>query len=168
MLRNTMKIVTIALLLVLPLALFSQEGVSGRYRDYFGSRFYLNVDGTFKYTWNFDLASSWTKGTWVLRRDTVYLKMVPTYDTVSISKPNDSTVDSLILSEDEVSERLTQLQFAGMLLSGGGQNRQGYPEKLVVKKGRLYKIQNGKIVTRKQKGFWSSKKWDPWYFKSND
>jgi hypothetical protein len=163
-----MKIVTTALLLVLPLSLFSQERVSGRYRDYFGSRLYLNADGTFKYTWSFDMASSWTKGTWMLRGDTVYLNMVPTYDTVSISKPNGRAVDSLMLSEDDVSERLTQLQLAGMLLSGGGQNRQTHPDKLVLKKGRLYKIQNGRIVKKKQKGFWSSKKWQPWYFKSNE
>jgi hypothetical protein len=43
-----------------------------------------------------------------------------------------------------------------------------YPERLVVKKGRLYKVQNGKLVNKKQKGFWTGKKWDPWFFKSDN
>ena len=118
--------------------------------------------------WRFDLATSWTKGIWLLKGDTVYFNMVPTYDTVSINKPHDHSVDSLILSADEFSERLTQLQYAGTLLSGGGQNRAPCPAKLVFKKGRLYKIQNGKLVSEKQEGFSTGEKLDPWYFKSND
>jgi hypothetical protein len=163
-----MRILVISLLLIPPFILFAQDKIVGRYRDYFGSRILLNADGTFKYTWNFDMASSWTKGTWTLKGDTVYFHMVPTYDTLSQTNANGMTSDTLILSTDEVSERFTQTEFAAMLLSGGGQNRMNYPDKLLFKKGRLYKIQDGKLVTKKQKGFWTSKKWDPWYFKSDD
>ena len=163
-----MRILTIAFLLTLSFGLFAQDKISGRYRDYFGSRILLNSDGSFKYTWNFDLASSWTKGTWKLQGDTVFFTMVPTYDTLSYINSNNITADSLILSTDETPERFTKEHFAAMLLSSGGQNRMNYPEKLLFKKGRLYKIQEGKLVTKKQKGFWSNKKWDPWFFKSDD
>ncbi|TKK64864.1 hypothetical protein FC093_21670 [Ilyomonas limi] len=163
-----MKILTIIFLLTLSLSLFGQDKIVGRYRDYFGSHILLNADRTFKYTWNFDMSASWTKGTWRLTGDTVYFEMVPTFDTLSQTNSSGILSDTLILSTDEIPERFTQTEFAAMLLSSGGQNRMNYPDKLFFKKGRLYKIQNGKLVTKKQKGFWTSKKWDPWFFKSDD
>jgi hypothetical protein len=162
-----MKISTITILLLLSLNLFAQKNILGRYRDYFGSRIEIS-DSTFKYTWHFDMSASWTKGTWKLMGDTVYFHMIPTYDTLGLANTNGSTSDTLILSTDETSERFTQTQFVAMLVSGGGQNRMNYPDKLLFRKGRLYKIQNGKLVTKKQKGFWSNKKWNPWFFKSDD
>ena len=162
-----MKILMITILLSISLSLFAQKNLLGHYRDYFGSRIELNVDSTFKYTWNFDLSASWTKGTWTLVGDTVYFQMIPTYDTLSQTNANGSTSDTLILSADETSERFTQTQFVATLLSSGGQNRRGYPDKLFFRKGRLYEIQNGKLV-KKQKVFLTTKKWDPWFFKSDD
>ena len=114
------------------------------------------------------MSSSWTKGIWTLQNDTVFFYMVPTYDTLSQVNSNNLTLDTLILSDDEISERITTVQNAGIALSSGGQNRMTYPDKLLVKKGRLYKIQNGSVVVKKQKGFWTSKKWHPWYFMSDD
>jgi hypothetical protein len=163
-----MKILTLTLLLTLSFALFAQDMVVGRYRDYFGNRIQFNADSTFEHTWNFDMAASWTKGTWRLMGDTVYLDMVPTYDTISHINASGSPSDTLILSTDETPERITQTRFISTLLSSGGQSRMNYPNKLLLRKGRMYKIQNGKLVTKKQKGFWTSKKWDPWFFKSDD
>jgi hypothetical protein len=163
-----MKILTFAFLLSLPIALFAQDKIVGRYRDYFGSRLQLNADNTFKYTWHFDMVGSWTNGTWALKGDTVYFYMVPTYDTLKFATVSNMTVDSLILSTDEIPERFTQEQYAAMLLSSGGQNRMDYPDKLLFRKGKLYKIQNGRLIVKKQKGIGSSKKWDPWYFKSDE
>jgi hypothetical protein len=163
-----MKPLTIIFLLSLSLSLTAQDRIIGRYRDYFGSRILLNSDNSFKYTWNFDMSASWTKGTWTLTGDTVYFHMVPTFDTLSQTNSNGIPSDTLILSTDEIPERFTQTQFSAMLLSSGGQNRMTYPDKLLFKKGRLYKIQNGKLVVKKQKGFWTGKKWDPWFFKSDD
>jgi hypothetical protein len=130
-------------LLLLPFVLFAQDNVTGRYRDYFGNRIVLNPDNTFKYTWHFDMQSSWTKGTWSLKDDTVYFQMTPIYDTVTFIYFSNKGVDSLILSTNETSERFTQQRFAVELLTSGGQNRMNYPERLVFKKGRLYKVQNG-------------------------
>ena len=162
---DTMRIPIITYLLFLSVSLTAQDIVVGRYRDYFGNRIQLNSDSTFKYTWNFDMQASWTKGTWTKLKDTIFFYMVPTYDTVTFTKANSLSVDSLILSTDETPERFTQVQFAAMLLSSGGQNRMNYPDKLLLKKERLYKIQNGRLVTKKQKGFWTNKKWTPWFSK---
>jgi hypothetical protein len=46
-----------------------------------------------------------------------------------------------------------------------------YPDKLLFRKGRLYKMQDGKLVLKKRRGFWSGKKgkkWVPWYFKTEE
>ena len=163
-----MKILMITILLSISLSLFAQKNLVGHYRDYFGSSIQLNLDNTFKYTWNFDLSASWTKGTWTLVGDTVYFKMVPTHDTLSQTNANRSTYDTLILSVDETPERFTQTQFISTLLSSGGQNRMNYPDKLLFRKGRLYNIQNGKLVKKKQRSYWTNKKWDLWFFKSDD
>ena len=163
-----MKILTIAFLLTLPLGLCAQDKIVGRYRDYFGNRIQLNADNTFKFTWNFDLASSWTKGTWLLKNDTVFFHMVPTYDTLRYTSRNNLIVDTLIFSDDEIPERITPIQSAATALSSGGQNRMTYPDKLLFRKERLYKIQKGNLVIKKQKGFWTGKMWVPWFFKSDN
>lgn len=163
-----MKILIITLLLFNSLNLFAQKNLTGRYRDYFGSRIELNADSTFKYTWHFDLSGSWTKGTWTFKNDTVYFHMIPMYDTVSYKNNDGTSTDKLILSVDDTAERMTQEQYAIMGLSSGGQNFHSYPDKLFFKKGRLYKFYNGRLVVKKQIGFWTNKKWNPWYFKSDE
>jgi hypothetical protein len=164
-----MKFLISALLIFLSLNLFAQNTLTGRYRDYFGSRIEINADSAFKYTWKFDLSGSWTKGTWTFKNDTVYFQMIPTYDTTSYRNNDGTSADKLILSVDETPQRLTPEKYEGMGLSSGGQNIQGYPDKLFYKKGKLYKIYNGRLVTKKQKGFWGTKKkWNPWYVKIDD
>ena len=163
-----MKILTIVLLLSFSPGLFAQDKIVGRYRNYFGSLIQLNADKTFKYTWNLDLSGSWTKGTWMLTGDTVYLQMIPTYDTLSRIKSGSILPDTLILSIDEIPERLTQTASSPVVLHSSGQNRSDHPEKLLFKKGKLYRIYKGKLVTKKQKGFWTNKKWRPWFFRSEE
>lgn len=182
----TMKVLTIIIIFLTSLRLTAQDSIVGRYRTYFGDRLQINADLTFKYNWNFDLSSSWTKGTWTLNRDTVLLHMVPTYDTIRITNGGQEIYDSLILSADELPELVIPAngvrvefppdkipndalpdKFVGDILSGYQQNGQDYPKKLVFKKGRLYTINNGRLVSKKIKGFWTKKKWPPWYFKSD-
>lgn len=163
-----MRILLITLLLTISLNLFAQDRVAGRYRNYFGSRIQLNVDSTFKYTWHFDLSGSWTKGTWSLKNDTVYFRMIPTYDTVRCKNNDGTFADKLILSADEISEKMTSDEYVGMGLSSGGQNIQPYPDKLFFKRQKLFEVKNGKLVKKKIKGFWTKKKWRPWFFKSDD
>jgi hypothetical protein len=94
--------------------------------------------------------------------------MIPTYDTISYKNDDNTSADKLILSMDEMPDRITPNQYASLGLSSGGQNIQGYPNKLFYKKGRLYEIKNGQLNVKKQKGFWTNKKWYPWFFKSDD
>ena len=166
--QTAMKILTIILLLTLSFSLFAQDKIVGHYRDYFGSRIQLNTDSTFKYSWSFDLSVSWTKGTWLLKNDTVYFHMIPTYDTISYKNNNGTSADKLILSVDETSDRLTPDQYAGMGLSSGGQNIQPSPDKLFFKGQKLFAIKNGKLVKKRVKGFGANKKWSPWFFKSDE
>jgi len=175
-----MKLFAILLSLAFSQTIFAQGKLEGRYRDYFGSRIELNSNNTFRYRHNFDMMSSWTKGIWTLKGDTVYFRMIPTYDTLGILNETGILFDSLIFSIDETPERVMQTppppgspqlsggQITFAPLYTGGQNRLSYPDKLLFRKGRLYKIEDGKLITRKQRGFWTDKKWDPWYFKSDD
>jgi hypothetical protein len=184
-----MKLLTLIFVFLTSHNLSAQNKLIGRYRDYFGSRIQINPDSTFKYTWNFDMQSSWTKGTWQLKGDTIYFKMVPVYDTTSSLAPNQTSTDSLVLSADEISERLglpTQMTTPvdlnstnrinpkvyqnniAALLSSGGQNKRYYLDKLIVKNGKLYLIKNGKAYRKKVKGFWTNKKWPTWYFTSEE
>lgn len=163
-----MKFLLTAFILTFSLNLYAQDKVTGRYRDYFGSRLQINADNTFKYTWNFDLSASWTKGTWTQKGDTIYFHMTPVYDTLTHQRDNGVTADTLILSDDEIPERISREQGAATVLSSGGQNRMAHPEKLVFRKGRLYKVVNGKLLRKQQKGILSNKKWPPWFFRNND
>jgi hypothetical protein len=163
-----MKILILTFLFFLSINLSAQKSLTGRYRDYFGSRIELNTDSTFKYTWHFDLSGSWTKGTWTFKNDTVYFDMIPTYDTVSYKNNNGTSADKLILSVDETAERMMPEQYAGMGLSLGGQSIHPCSDKLFFKRQKLFAIKDGKLVKKKVRGFWTKKKWRPWFFKSDD
>ena len=184
-----MKLLTLILFLLTTQTLTAQNKLIGRYRDYFGNRIQINSDSTFKYTWHFDMQSSWTKGIWQLQGDTIYFKMVPVYDTISLLAQDQSLTDSLVLSADEIPERLgLPLQMTtpvdlkstntinpivyrnniAALLSSGGQNKRYYLDKLIVKNGKLYLIKNGRAYRKKVKGFWTNKNWPTWYFKSDE
>jgi hypothetical protein len=114
------------------------------------------------------MSGSWTNGKWLAKHDTVYFQMIPRYDTISYKNNNGTATDKLILSADKKSERMTSEQFIGLGLPSGGQNYYPYPEKLVYKKGRLYGVKNGRLIKKKEKHLWTKKKWNPWFFKSDD
>lgn len=163
-----MKLFATLLSLALTLEGFTQCDVVGNYRDNFGGRLQLNADNTFKFTWHFDLASSWTNGNWLAKGDTIYLKIVLTYDTLRMSKQDGKVNDTLILSSNNIPERLSPEQAAATFLSSDGQNQVEPPTRLVYQQGRLYKIVNGKLLTKKQRGNWSWIEYDPWFFKTDD
>lgn len=180
-----MKLLTIILFFFTSLSLTAQKNLTGPYRDYFGTRIILYPDSTFKYTSHFDMQASWTKGIWKLKGNTIYFTMVPVYDTITKITSNGITTDSLILSLDETPERflaprITSVDIKtvpdlkiyqaniGTLLSSGGQNERFYLDKLIVKKGRLYTIVDGKSFAKKVKGIGTNKKWPTWYFKSDE
>lgn len=163
-----MKILIIVFVLIESFTASAQKNVAGDYQDYFGNSIQLNLDSTFEYTWHFDMSVSWTKGVWIMKGDTVYFYMTPVYDTITQTSMNGNTLDTLILSIDETPDRVVKHDFDPAVLSSGGQNIMGYPKRLLFRKGRLYKIQKGKLVFKKRRPFWSGrkeKKRVPWFFK---
>jgi hypothetical protein len=102
-----MKILLALYFIVVCAHLNAQSGAAGHYRDYFGGSLNIEPDSTFMYSWYFDLQGSWTKGEWRMTRDTIYFTMIPVYDTLRQASKNGKIRDSLILSVDEKSERIT-------------------------------------------------------------
>ena len=131
---------------------FSQENnanLIGSYQDHFGSSIIINKDSTFKYRWNFDLASSWSNGKWAIKNDTVYFKTVLVYDTLRINSK-----DNLVLAEDEKPKRIFGVTYISAQLTSGGQNRMPCPAKLLFRGGELLMLTNsGKIDLNRRKVF---------------
>ncbi|MEM6261966.1 MAG: hypothetical protein AAGI38_05625 [Bacteroidota bacterium] len=139
------------------------QTITGNYYDYFGHKLELKADSTFKHTWHFDLISSWTTGTWRIQNDTLFLETVLIYDTLKIDR-NGMELDTFILSSDETSEVIKWDEYFISQLSTGGQNRSPIPNKLYLRKKRLYLMdEKGKLITKRSRGFWSGKKFPPYY-----
>jgi len=134
----------------------AQVDAVGTYHNFFGSKLNLFSDSSYKYSYRFDLSSSWSIGEWRMIKDTLILINKPIYDTIryidtvfhieGIDVYSVKAIEELILSQNEVSENITRNQALQTVLSGGGQNRYSHPNKLLYKKGRLYEVsENGKI-----------------------
>lgn len=159
-----MKFLIVLLPLMLSLKATAQKTFVGQYHDAFGSKIELNSDSTFKFTFNFCLTSSWTKGILTINNNTLYLKMVPIYDTLKYTGQHGKLLDSLVLSVDENPGQVTLEETA--VVSSGGQNIMPYPDKLFYKNHRLYKIaDSGKLIKKKVKGFGYTRKHVPWFVK---
>jgi hypothetical protein len=144
----------------------AQPTLFGHYRSFFGRSIRLHLDHSFLYEWHFDLMSSWSQGTFTVIHDTVYLTMIPVFDTIQVSKSG-QPADSLILAEDLQPKRTVPPD--PTMLSSGGQNREDCPKVLVYQHNRLYEIDvKGKLIRKKQKGFSSNRKFEPWYIKQPD
>lgn len=153
----------LAILSVFLLGNSKPESVHGEYYNHFGSKLKINPDSTFLYSWDFDLASSWSKGKWEVKNDTVYFSVIPVFDTLRIARKK----DSLILSANQVAELITDTDSpVTALISSGGQNRHQMSPKLYYKGDRLYEIgKHGKPITGKHKAFWTDKKYGTWFVK---
>jgi hypothetical protein len=145
---------------------FSQDikqEIAGIYTDSFGSSVELRKNLTFRYLWSFDLASSWTNGTWIIVNDTIFLKKIIFYDTLI----TDDNKVSIIISDDNQRDKFYQsnmLTFGAF--SSGGQDRNPPPMKLYFNDEKLYRIdKNGKLLKKRVKGFWTQKKVPSWYRK---
>ena len=151
-------------LLLLILINFKHGNVEGDYFNHFGSKLKINSDKTFLYTWNFDLASSWSKGTWKMENDTIYFDVIPIYDT--LRRPN--LKDSLVLSIGQKPELITDSSIVFIeALSSGGQNRQKMSSKLYFNGEKLIEIKkNGKLNNKKLKAFWDNRNYNTWFIKS--
>ncbi|WP_281616487.1 hypothetical protein [Flammeovirga sp. SubArs3] len=130
----------------------------------FGEKIEFLRDSTFKHTWCIDLASSWTIGKWKIYRDTIYLTSSLIMDTLTIlNSENTFLKDSLVLSTDEKIDRIENVEYVTTSISGGGQNRKQPPTILYFKNGKLYRLLNNKLDSRKYRARLTSKKYKPYY-----
>jgi hypothetical protein len=75
---------------------------------------------------------------------------VPVLDTVQFEKSNNIYFDSLVVSLDRKTERISMEQFTMYSKITGGQDTSLNIEKLFYKKEKLYEIKpNGRIITKK-------------------
>lgn len=159
--------VIVVLIFLFPLASVAQSKYAGEYYNKFSSNLKLNPDSTFEHTWRFDLSSSWTAGTWKVSNDTIYLNIMPVYDTVLV-KNGDSMVDSLVLSLDGKSELIPIEESVIGVITSGGQNRYPIPDKLYYSRKRLIEVdEDGRLKKKKEKNIWG-KKLLPWYIKKEE
>jgi hypothetical protein len=132
----------------------------GKYADYSGDKIELKGDSTFYYSWRFDLMSSWSKGTWNIKNDTIYFKTIPVYDTIRYKRQNGDIIDSLVLSDDSTPKLIVKTKDIESF-SSGGQSYHPCPFKLFYKHEKLFTLKkNGKLLRRKIRGCcWATKKW---------
>ena len=144
----------------------AQDNILGRYKDYFGSDITLNADSTFAYSYHFDMAGTWTVGTYKVVNDTIYLTEVPIYDTLQFVNKLKQPIDSLILSDDKKPDRITMDDFINKPFLSSAQDRMSHPLLLVWRKNRLYTLdRHGRLNARKMKAISNGKKYVPWYLK---
>jgi hypothetical protein len=162
-----MRLTTTIILLIIVTFTARGQTLIGKYQAYYGHSLELRADSTFRYQWNFDLASSWTVGQWKVSNGILYLTIKNVYDTLE----SDGKPDSLVLSSDEKSNRIKIGEFTAGQISGGGQGRRTdrLPGRLAVRGKRLYLMDKaGQIVRRKEPGIWNKRKRPTYYFKTHD
>lgn len=164
-----MRIKGTILILLITKICSGQGQVVGIYNDHFSERIELKADSTFTHYYRFDLASSWTNGKWRIENDTIYLKTELIMDTLQIRNSENQVIrDSLVLSADQIIGRIEYNDLAGMLLSGGGQNRVNPPNKLFFKRKKLFRIRgNGTLDLTRVKAFWTNKKHKTYFRKES-
>jgi len=158
-----MRLTTILLLTVIHISVSGQR-LTGKYNDNFGHTLELKDDSTFRLEWRFDLVKTWAIGQWTFSDDIIVLKFTDIYDTLTrTDKP-----DSLILSNDEKSNKINEEEFAINQLSSGGQKHVGITDRLRLKRQRLYLAdKNGRPFKGKQPGIWTTKKKPTYYMRAD-
>jgi hypothetical protein len=155
-----MRVTILLILTSFSLTTFGQ-GVTGKYQNYFGHYLEFNKNLTFRYDYKFDLIHDWATGRWTVSDDIIILEFIAIYDT--LTRPNKA--DSLVLSIDEISNRINEEEFAISKLTSGGQHIEE-SFKLVQKRKRLFPIdKKGEIIRTRRRGIWPQKKW-PWGYKT--
>ncbi len=158
-------IITYVLTILTQTNCLCQDKLEQEYYNMSGERLEFFSDSTFKHTWHFDLASSWTNGKWSISNDTIYLNTVFIMDTLSVGDSNNLIFkDSLVLSGDQQSDRIGNGEYIISILSGGGQNRRQPPNELFLKNGKLYRIlDNGELDKTKSQAILTKRKYKTYY-----
>jgi hypothetical protein len=156
-----MRLTTILLLTIINISV-SGQGLTGKYNAYYGHSLQLKDDSTFRYEWHFDLASSWAIGQWTVSNKTVQLNFKDIYDTLTRKDKS----DSLVLSADERSNKIENVEFLSYQISGGRQAQNPITNRLAIRGKRLYLMdKDGRVLKTKTSGIWTKKKRPTYYFK---
>jgi len=144
-----------------------QNKVSGTYSNAFGEKIIFYEDSTFKYTWNFDLMGSWTKGKWKVQDKKLLLEIIPIYDTLIYLDANQSLVRSLTLSDNEKPEMISAHDHLIHILTSGGQNTYLPNNLFQIKGNRLIIIKNGRPEIQKVRSL-TTDKYHTWFVKNEE
>jgi hypothetical protein len=101
------------------------------------------------------------------KRDTIYLIMIPIFDTLTYQSDNNKIIDSLVISYFPTPRRISMGEYTISLIASGGQTVKDYPHKLYFHHNRLYEFDSlGHIRTDYGVPFWDTHhKCPPWYEK---
>lgn len=129
------------------------------------SQITLNSDSTFFFFYAVDTYRGWLKGTWRLKRKKIVLIPRFIYDTITV-KIDGKPMDSLVLSRDYNSERISLAENKRFFMFNYEQSVTHCPKLLKWKKEILYKIENNKMQIQKIKNGYYIEPFDPWYTKN--
>jgi hypothetical protein len=121
------------------------------YSDGHGSKIEFRSDSTFLHTYRFDMISSWSSGKWSVKNDTVFLTMIPVYDTVKVFNKNGAFTHYDKAKADSPIPKM-QVRHDGVATASTGkwQNYLPTPPKLYLKNGRLYNVdEKGNPIQKK-------------------
>ena len=132
---------------------FVEGNIIGHYRSDYNYHLQLNADSTFMDIRGGDALTHaiWNKGTWTANNDTIYFHSFLIFDTISLRSKGNQVIDSLILSSDEISERLTLEQYKKrgynrrLSLPPYGQDKTPVTFKLFFKKQKIFSVEDGKL-----------------------
>lgn len=132
----------------------AQNKYYGQYSSYGGT---LTIDSNYTFEYSKPMgcmARGYIYGNWTQKNDTIYFIKVPVFDTVQLEKSNNFYIDSLVVSLDRKTERISKEQFAEYSEITGGQDTSLNIEKLFYKKDKLFFIKpNGKLNSKRIKKY---------------
>lgn len=132
-------------IIIVLFAQLSLSGLSGQstslcgsYRADSNTQITLESDSTFLFTFQNSNIISWDMGYWSANNDTLLLTVNNIYDTIMVLDSLGSFVkDSLVLSQDMISNQSERLDLISQALSSGGENRFWCPTKFLIKRRKL-------------------------------
>lgn len=160
-----MKALLIYILLIISFkSTTAQDSIIGCYGRQ-DSQIELKADSTFFFFHAVDTYRGWVKGLWQVNGKQIIIVPKLVYDTISL-KRGAMTVDSLILSRDYTSERLTQISDRAVYVFQYEQNEKLCPKLLEYEDNILYIIKNKKRQKEKIQGGYYIHPFNPWYIKN--
>ena len=136
----------------------------------------IKDDSTFFISNRGDLSYSWAKGTWNTNIDTINFEYVPVYDTlIELSQNNTLSRKSLVLSCDQNPNLISLVNYNTQEFEArkfeiemckNQQVKSIVPQKLFIKKGKLYFFDNyGNPIKKRYRSMETNKKMMPGYRK---